>query len=69
MCCLVVSRRNIFNYVIIVVFMYNVFIWLFGKLFIEIFFNVFNFLIIDVSKVDEVSSYFVGWIVMVRFFM
>lgn len=69
MCCLVVSRRNIFNYVIIVVFMYNAFIWLFGKLFIEIFFNVFNFLIIDVSKVDEVSSYFVGWIVMVRFFM
>lgn len=69
MCSLVVSRRNIFNYVIIVVFMYNVFIWLFGKLFIEIFFNVFNFLIIDVSKVNEVSSYFVGWIIMVRFFM
>lgn len=66
---LAVSRRNIFNYVIIVVFMYNVFIWLFGKLFIEIFFNVFNFLIIDVSKVNEVSSYFVGWIIMVRFFM
>lgn len=65
---MVVSRRNIFNYAIIAVFTYNAFIRLFGKLFIEIFFNVFNFLIIDVSKVDEVSSYFVGRIVTARFF-
>lgn len=49
--------------------MYDMFVWLIGKLFIKVFFNFFNFLVIDVGKVDEVSGYFFGRVVLMGFFV
>lgn len=58
----------VFDYVVMVIFEYLVFVWYVGQLFVESQFDIFVIVVVDIGKVDCMGYYFVSWVEMLKFF-